>query len=112
MPCRSALRFDRVGSHALRIGMYLATELPDVGCGHLASSSPPKQSAVITYAQNFEDVILARVFSGCTDGFYVDVGAGDPLNLSVTKWFYDLGWDGINIEPNRALFKRLVEARS
>src|SRR6516165_9697352 len=55
--------------------------------------------------------MLARVFSGRTDGFYVDVGAGDPANLSVTKWFYDLGWSGINIEPNRALFKKLIESR-
>jgi hypothetical protein len=49
---------------------------------------------MITYAQNFEDVLLARVFRGRTDGFYVDVGAGDPIELSVTKWFYDLGWSG------------------
>jgi FkbM family methyltransferase len=67
---------------------------------------------VISYAQNFEDVMLARVFSSRTDGFYVDVGAGDPVNLSVTKWFYDLGWSGINIEPNRSLFKKLSADRS
>jgi len=67
---------------------------------------------VISYAQNFEDVMLARLFSGRTDGFYVDVGAGDPVALSVTKWFYDLGWSGINIEPNRSLFKKLAAERS
>jgi len=67
---------------------------------------------VISYAHNFEDVMLARVFSGRTDGFYVDVGAGDPVALSVTKWFYDLGWSGINIEPNRSLFKKLSADRS
>jgi FkbM family methyltransferase len=67
---------------------------------------------VISYAQNFEDVMLARVFSNRTDGFYVDVGAGDPVNLSVTKWFYDLGWSGINIEPNRSFFKKLSADRS
>src|SRR5437016_8733750 len=55
--------------------------------------------------------MLARVFAGRTDGFYVDVGAGDPSYLSVTKWFYDLGWSGINIEPNRALFANLAAAR-
>ena len=67
---------------------------------------------MISYAHNFEDVMLARVFSGRTDGFYVDVGAGDPVALSVTKWFYDLGWSGINIEPNRSLFKKLSADRS
>jgi FkbM family methyltransferase len=66
---------------------------------------------MITYAQNFEDVKLARVFKDRCDGFYVDVGAGDPVHLNVTKWFYDLGWNGINIEPNRALYQRLVTER-
>ena len=65
---------------------------------------------MISYAQNFEDVMLARVFAGRT-GFYVDVGAGDPVNLSVTKWFYDQGWSGLNIEPNERLFERLKADR-
>src|ERR1700730_14489190 len=52
--------------------------------------------------------MLARVFAGCHTGFYVDVGAADPVNLSVTKWFYDLGWSGLNIEPNQQLFYRLA----
>jgi FkbM family methyltransferase len=67
---------------------------------------------LISYAQNFEDVMLARVFAGRTTGFYVDVGAADPVNLSVSKWFYDLGWSGLNIEPNKQLFDRLAADRS
>ena len=55
--------------------------------------------------------MLARVFAGRKTGFYVDVGAADPVNLSVTKWFYDLGWSGLNLEPNRQLFDRLVADR-
>jgi FkbM family methyltransferase len=66
---------------------------------------------LISYAQNFEDVMLARVFAGRNTGFYVDVGAADPINLSVTKWFYDLGWSGLNIEPNEQLFERLAADR-
>jgi FkbM family methyltransferase len=53
---------------------------------------------ITSYAQNFEDVILARAFSGST-GFYVDVGANDPDIDNVTRVFYDRGWSGINIEP-------------
>ena len=67
---------------------------------------------MITYAQNFEDVMLARIFRGRTDGFYVDVGAGDPVELSVTKWFYDLGWNGINIEPSPTFYPKLVAERA
>src|ERR1700738_2936695 len=55
--------------------------------------------------------MLARVFADRDTGFYVDVGAGDPVNLSVTKWFYDLGWNGLNIEPNEQLFDRLAADR-
>jgi FkbM family methyltransferase len=67
--------------------------------------------SMITYAQNFEDVLLSRAFGGQMDGFYVDVGAGDPTHVSVTKWFYDLGWSGINIEPHPELFERLTAER-
>ena len=70
-----------------------------------------KDLRLISYAQNFEDVMLARVFAGRNTGFYVDVGAADPVNLSVTKWFYDLGWSGLNIEPNKQLFDRLAADR-
>jgi FkbM family methyltransferase len=53
---------------------------------------------VRSFAQNFEDVMLERLFPG-EKGFYVDVGAWDPRRHSVTKHFYDKGWRGINIEP-------------
>jgi FkbM family methyltransferase len=66
---------------------------------------------MISYAQNYEDVMLSRVFGHRADGFYVDVGAADPVNLSVTKWFYDLGWSGINIEPHPEFFERLKTER-
>lgn len=54
---------------------------------------------MISYAQNFEDVLLFRCFGKLPDGFYVDIGAFDPLIDSVTKVFYDQGWSGINVEP-------------
>lgn len=55
--------------------------------------------SMITYAQNFEDVILWRAIGHLSSGFYIDVGANDPVEHSVTKVFYDAGWHGINIEP-------------
>ncbi|MBB4591463.1 FkbM family methyltransferase [Xanthomonas cannabis] len=56
-------------------------------------------STFISYAQNFEDVILRRAFSGVEMGVYVDVGAQHPIHDSVTRAFYERGWRGINIEP-------------
>jgi len=66
---------------------------------------------MISYAQNYEDVILNRVFGDLKQGFYVDVGAADPEYLSVTKWFYDKGWSGINIEPLPRFHEQLTAER-
>ena len=65
----------------------------------------------ISYAQNFEDVMLWRAFKTVSCGFYVDVGACDPTSDSLTKAFYARGWRGINIEPDRAFFEKLVSER-
>lgn len=64
-----------------------------------------------SYAQNHEDVLLDRAFPRGHAGFYIDVGANDPVANSVTKHFYDLGWRGINIEPLPAQFEALAAAR-
>lgn len=66
---------------------------------------------MISYAQNFEDVILARAFRQKTDGFYVDIGAMDPELHSVTKYFYDQGWHGINVEPSQRFHDKLSQQR-
>lgn len=66
---------------------------------------------MISYAQNFEDVMLRRVFRDKGQGFYIDVGAMDPVFHSVTKAFYDEGWIGVNIEPNELFYNKLVLER-
>lgn len=65
---------------------------------------------MISYSQNFEDVVLNRVFADVSAGFYVDVGANHPERDSVTKHFYDNGWSGINVEPGR-IYRTLADAR-
>lgn len=67
---------------------------------------------MISYAQNHEDVLLARLFGRGVPGFYIDVGAHDPVANSLTKHFYDLGWKGINVEPASQPFERLEGART
>ena len=64
------------------------------------SPSPAEEQApFVSYAQNFEDVVLWRAFADRKDGTYVDVGAADPTLDSVTKVFYNRGWRGVNVEP-------------
>lgn len=65
----------------------------------------------ISYAQNFEDVMLWRALHDVKVGFYIDVGAQDPHKDSVTKAFYERGWRGINIEPIPQWHLRLEESR-
>ena len=65
----------------------------------------------VSYAQNYEDVMLARAFRGLHDGFYIDVGAQDPRHDSVTKAFYEQGWRGINLEPVEYWHRRMQEDR-
>ena len=66
---------------------------------------------MVSYGQNFEDVVLDRMFPEDYRGFYIDVGAYDPVSTSVTKHFYERGWRGINVEPSVAGHQRLVEQR-
>lgn len=65
----------------------------------------------ISYSQNFEDVLLWRALGHLPKGFYIDVGANDPVEHSVTKAFYDAGWSGINIEPLPRFQKAFVNQR-
>ncbi|MBA7944165.1 FkbM family methyltransferase [Citrobacter sp. RHBSTW-00271] len=67
--------------------------------------------SIISYAQNLEDVMLWKALKDVANGFYIDVGANDPLIDSVTNVFYQNGWHGINIEPINTHFERLVLAR-
>lgn len=69
--------------------------------------SPDQQEC---YSQEGEDLIVARLFDGKSDGFYVDVGAHHPIRHSNTYLLYRRGWRGINIDAtpgSMAEFRRL-----
>lgn len=65
----------------------------------------------VSYAQNFEDVMLWRALKGVENGFYIDIGAQDPVSDSVSKAFHDLGWRGVHVEPTADYAQRLREER-
>lgn len=56
-------------------------------------------SLMISYSQNFEDVLLWRTLGHIDSGFYIDIGAWSPTTDSVTRFFYESGWRGINVDP-------------
>lgn len=65
----------------------------------------------LSYAQNFEDVMLWRALGHVPDGVYVDVGAQHPRIDSVSRAFYERGWRGVHVEPVPAFAQLLREDR-
>jgi FkbM family methyltransferase len=55
--------------------------------------------SIVSYAQNFEDVMLWRALGHISKGYYIDVGAQDPVVDSVSLAFYEKGWRGLHVEP-------------
>lgn len=67
---------------------------------------------ILSLAQNCEDVILHHILHGVDKLFWIDVGAYDPWNNSVTKWFSLSGrGNGINVEPQEKFYNNLVRDR-
>lgn len=54
---------------------------------------------LISYAQNFEDIMLWRALSHVQHGCYIDVGAQSPDIDSVSRLFHEHGWRGVHVEP-------------
>ena len=66
----------------------------------------------ISLGQNFEDLVFEKISGyGSTKGFYVDVGAHDPIRLSNTYDLYRKGWRGINIDPLPSCIGRFQQFR-
>ena len=65
----------------------------------------------VSYSQNAEDVLLWRALGHVPNGFYIDVGASDPVEHSVTKALYERGWRGISIEPLPSFHEQFEQQR-
>lgn len=57
--------------------------------------------------QEGEAILLKKIFTTkkIKEGFYDDIGAHHPFRYSNTYIFYQIGWRGINIEPNKKVMK-------
>ncbi len=42
-----------------------------------------------------------KIFNGKTNGFFLDIGANDPYELSNTLYFEKKGWNGLAFEPQK-----------
>lgn len=65
------------------------------------------------YSQHEQDKFLnEKYFKNKNDGFFVDVGAHNGISINNSYYFEKrLGWNGICIEPNPKIFKKLNSKR-
>jgi FkbM family methyltransferase len=64
-----------------------------------------------SYASLNEDQIIDWLLGYRKTGKYIDIGANDPEIISNTRLFYERGWNGINVEPNKKDFDKLQKIR-
>lgn len=67
----------------------------------------------ICYSQLGEDLIIDLIFKNLKieKPTYIDVGTNDPIKLNNTYFFYKKGSQGICIEPDPELFKKIKKKR-
>lgn len=110
-PIRRIKSIARSGLNALflRFG-YTRIMTSATHDGHLDTAQLVKNEfAKISFAQQGEDLILARILQrglsleiDTHGGFYVDVGAYHPHSHSTTYLLYERGWRGIAIDMSEA----------
>lgn len=71
-----------------------------LGSSEECRCAPSKFEGGSFHGEYYEDYILSSVLDDVASGTYIDVGANDPFENSVTALFYERGWHGITIEPN------------
>ncbi len=57
------------------------------------------QPAIVA-GDEFDAKLKSQFFEGTSHGFFVEVGAYDPVRFSQTWQLEQLGWNGILVEPN------------
>ncbi|MBR4342553.1 MAG: FkbM family methyltransferase [Lachnospiraceae bacterium] len=65
----------------------------------------------LSYSQNCEDLVLQNIMKNKKNGYYLDIGAHDPIRFSNTYQLYLNGWNGINIDPLPGCMKKFKKFR-
>lgn len=58
-----------------------------------------------------DEVLHKNYFPDKKDGFFIECGAGNGVYMSCCKFFDDVGWNGITIEPNKQAYDILCKTR-
>jgi FkbM family methyltransferase len=71
----------------------------------------PLSHGRMSFSQEGEDLVLARLFERREPGIYVDVGAHHPRRFSNTLLLYRRGWHGINIDATPGSMRAFARER-
>lgn len=61
------------------------------------------------FSQDGEDFYMSKIIDFKKPGFYIDIGAADPIHANNTYWFYLRGWRGLCIDASpgwESLYKK------
>lgn len=64
-----------------------------------------------SFSQFGEDRLVWDFFGGRRDGYFIEVGANDPISLSQTYLLEQNGWTGLLVEPHPEKAEALRRAR-
>lgn len=65
------------------------------------------------YSQFEQDkIVYENYFKDKTNGYFVDIGAHNGIEFSNSKFFEEIGWNGVCVEPNPVVFEQLQSVRS
>ena len=83
-----------------------------VGNYHKITSKIEPNNVFFNSQSGQDEYVETHIFKGYKNGFYVDVGAHDGITINNTLYFEKANnWTGINIEPIKTVFDKLVNNR-
>jgi len=102
-----------IGMGGLAVGVPLGVVGARSELLEATPSASPRPQGQTSYAQAGEDLLVNYLFGHLKikDIAYLDIGAYDPVYLSNTYFFYNQGYQGVLVEPNVAMCKKLRAVR-
>lgn len=55
------------------------------------------------YAQAYQDLFVLSALNGKRNGFFLEIGAGDPMEISNTLLLEEFGWIGISVDIKKTV---------
>ena len=77
----------------------------------LSTAEPATNYSLSSYSQEGEDMVIRRFVNEDKPGFYVDIGAHHPERFSNTLFYYNRGWNGINVDADPDLMELFAASR-